>query len=245
MRLTILGSGDASGIPRADCSDPACACARARAGTGPSRGNSCALIEAGGTRLAIDTGCGAQACAGLLLTHYHPDHAGRRDEFPVRAWGPDDGVPIGAVGTPGIDIFPKPAGVKAVKPFASVRLGQAVCTALPLNHPIPVHGWAVEAGGRRVAWLTDTYGIPAVSLAWLAAHPCDLLCLDTTFAPGVARAPLKGHGDVAASLAALAVAGARRNLLIHIGHGLQTWLEGGGALPPGVAAAHDGEVHDV
>ncbi len=245
MRLTVLGSGDASGIPRADCADPACACVRARAGLSPSRGNSCALIEAGGRRIAIDTGAGGQVCEALLLTHYHADHAGKRETFSVRSYGPDDGLSIDAVGTPGIDIFPKPAGVKTVKPFASVRIGPVVCTAMPLNHPIPVHGWVIEADGRRLAWLTDTYGIPARTLEWLVAHPCDLICLDTTFAPGVARAPLKGHGDVIASLAAIAAAGVGRALLIHIGHGMQTWLESGEILPAGVVAAHDGEVHDV
>lgn len=245
MRLTVLGSGDASGIPRADCADPACACVRARDGRGPARGNSCALVEAGGRRIAIDTGAGAQACDALLLTHYHADHAGRRDAFTVKAYGPDDGLPIDAVGTPGLDIFPKPAEVRIVEPFAGIRIGGALCTAVPLNHPIPVLGWVVEADGRRVAWLTDTYGIPARTLDWLVAHPCDLLCLDTTFAPGVLRAPLKGHGDVVASLAAVAVAGAGRSLLIHIGHGMQGWLDSGGALPAGVAVGHDGEVHDV
>lgn len=245
MRLTILGSGDASGIPRADCADPACACVRAREGRGPSRGNTCALVEAGGVRLAIDSGCGAQACDGLLLTHYHSDHAGRRSAFTVRAWGPDDGLALDAIGTPGLDIFPKPLDVRTVEPFASLRFGAATCTALPLNHPIPVHGWVIEAEGRRLAWLTDTYGIPARSLAWLADHPCNLLCLDTTFAPGVLRAPLKGHGDVATSLAAIAASGARQALLIHIGHGMQSWLDGGGVLPESVQVAVDGQVVDV
>lgn len=245
MRLTVLGSGDASGIPRADCADPLCACVRARDGRGPSRGNSCALVEAGGKRIAIDTGAGAQTCDVLLLTHYHADHAGRREAFAVKAYGPDDGLSIDAVGTPGLDLFPKPAEVKTVEPFASIRIGSALCTAVPLNHPIPVHGWVVEADGRRIAWLTDTYGIPARTLEWLVAHPCDLLCLDTTFAPGVQRAPLKGHGDVVASLAAVAIAGAKRAVLIHIGHGMQSWLDGGGALPAGVAVACDGEVQDV
>ena len=64
MRLTVLGSGDASGIPRAEC---ACAvCERGRAG-GVRRGNTCARIEAGGVRLAIDTGTGGDAAAAALL----------------------------------------------------------------------------------------------------------------------------------------------------------------------------------
>lgn len=241
MRLNVLGSGDASGMPRPDCADPACACVRARDGRGPARGNSCALVETAAARIAIDTGCGAIACDGLLLTHYHSDHAGHRADFPCRAWGPDDGLAIGAAGEPGIDIFPRPARTLSTEPFASVRIGDATCTALPLNHPIPVHGWAVEAGGRRLAWLTDTHGIPAVTMRWLVEHPCDLIALDTTFAPGVERAPLKGHGDLRTSLNALAAIGARKALLIHIGHGLQTWLDANPrSLPAHVEVAHDG-----
>lgn len=241
MRLTILGSGDASGLPRADCADPLCACARARDGSIPARSNTCALIETAATRIAIDTGRGPQTCDGLLLTHYHSDHAGHRAGFACRAWGPDDGLAICAAGEPGIDIFPKPARTKQVDPFAVVCIGDAVCTALPLNHPIPVHGWAVEAGGRRIAWLTDTYGIPATTMAWLAGNRCDLIALDTTFAPGVERAPLKGHGDLPTSLAALAAISAGRGILIHIGHGLQTWLDANpGRLPSNVEVAHDG-----
>lgn len=246
MRLTVLGSGDASGIPRADCVDPACACARAQAGTGPSRRNTCALVEAGGTRLALDTGCGPQVCDGLLLTHYHQDHAGFRDEFPVPAWGPDDGLSLDATADPGDEHFPRPRRVSVVAAFTPLRVGALTCTPLPLNHSIPVFGWVVEHDGRRVAWLTDTYGIPTVALLWLAAHPCDLLALDTTFAPGTARAPLKGHGDLTASLAAITVAGARRNLLIHIGHEHQTWLDHNpGCLPINVEVAHDGLVADA
>ena len=242
MQLTILGSGDAAGIPRPDCTDPNCACARARLGTGPRRANTCALIEAGAARIAIDTGCGQQDCTALLLTHYHSDHADRRAEFPVRAWGPADGVGRGNCGHGDSERFPKPERVRRVKPFATVRIGAALCTALPLNHPVPVNGWVIEAEGRRLAWLTDSYGIPASSLAWLAAHPCDVLCLDTTFAPGVARAPLKGHGEVGTSLAAIAASGAAKALLIHIGHGLQNWLDAGGEfqLPTHVSVAEDG-----
>ncbi len=241
MRLTILGSGDAPMTPRADCQDPACACARARAGSGPARANTCALVEAGGLRLAIDTGRGAQSCDGLLLTHYHSDHAGWRHEFTAPGWGPDDGIAPGTVGVPGVELFPRPERVSVVAPFARVEFGGITCTALPLNHPVPVLGWVVESDGHRIAWLTDTYGVPARSLQWLAEHPCDVVCIDTTFAPGTTRAPLKGHGDLSASLAAIAASNARRGLLIHIGHGMQNWLDANpGTLPDNVGVAQDG-----
>jgi phosphoribosyl 1,2-cyclic phosphate phosphodiesterase len=252
LRLTVLGSGDASGMPRPDCQDPACACARARIGAAPGRGNSAALIEAGGIRLAIDTGAGRQPCAALLLTHYHTDHAGRAGAFadpgaPLPCFGPDDGL---SEPPAPMERFPAPSlpglAFTPVRPFATVAIGPLRCTALPLNHPIPVHGWVIEHAGRRLAWLTDSYGIPARSLEWLAAHPCDLLALDTTFAPGVQRAPLKGHGDLPVSLAALAASGAARGLLIHVGHGCQTWLDRHpDALPDRVELGRDGLVIDL
>jgi phosphoribosyl 1,2-cyclic phosphate phosphodiesterase len=253
LRLTVLGSGDASGIPRPDCQDPACACARARLGAGPGRGQSAALVEVGGIRLAIDTGAGRQDCAALLLTHYHADHVGRAAEFadpgaPLPCFGPDDG--LGEALWSAAESFPAPAlaglAFTPVLPFATVAIGPLRCTALPLNHPVPVHGWVIEHGGRRLAWLTDTYGIPARSLEWLAAHPCDLLALDTTFAPGVERAPVKGHGDLPVSLAALGASGAAQGLLIHVGHGCQTWLDlHPGALPARVGISRDGLVIDL
>lgn len=253
MRLTVLGSGDASGMPREDCRDPACVCARARIGAGPMRGNSCALVEADGTRVAIDTGAGRQDCAALLLTHYHTDHAGLAATFanpaaPLPCYGPDDG--LGEKPLTDSERFPAPRidglAFQAVRPFATIAIGPLRCTALPLNHPIPVHGWVIEHAGRRLAWLTDTYGIPAASLAWLTAHPCDLLALDTTFAPGVARAPLKGHSDLPVSLAAIAASGAARGLLIHIGHGCQSWLDlHPDAVPGNITIAHDQHIIDL
>jgi phosphoribosyl 1,2-cyclic phosphate phosphodiesterase len=234
MRLTVLGSGDAAGIPRPDCADRDCVCVLARSGAAPSRGNSCALVEADGVRLAPDTGAGGQVCDALLLTHYHHDHAGRHHAFSCPMYGP-----------PSDPAFPPPPGVQVVAPFVPVQFATVVCTPIPLNHPIPVHGWVIECAGRRLAWLTDSYGIPSRSLTWLATHPCDLICLDTTFPPGDLRAPLRGHGDVQASLAAIAASQARTARLIHIGHHLQNWLDRGGALPAGVQAAQDGEVIEL
>ena len=249
LSLTVLGSGDASGMPRSDCVNPACACARARHEERFRRGNSCALVEANGSRVAIDTGYGPQTCDALLLTHYHADHAGNAATFAPRlAYGPADGVPPDAVSSS--EWFPAPQvpglDLHLIKPFTTVTVGALRCTALPLNHPIPVHGWMIESGDQRIAWLTDTYGIPAMTLNWLADHPCDLIALDTTFAPGVERAPIKGHGDLATSLAALRASGTRRGLLIHIGHGMQNWLDAHpAAIPESIEVAYDGLRIDI
>ena len=235
MRLTVLGSGDHAGIPRLSCD--CAACERGREG-GLTRGNTAALIEADSLMLGIDTGCGrAPGTTHLLLTHVHPDHAGRIQDF--------TGLPVlyGAgclVEGEGLPPCPPQPHWLSVPAFTTVSLGAVRVTPLPLDHTIPAVGWVVEQDGQRIAWCTDTYGLPAESVRWLRAHPCDLLAIDTTFAPGTARAVEKRHGTIDGSLEAIAASAARRGLLIHIGHELQCWLDDHpDALPDHVEVAHD------
>jgi phosphoribosyl 1,2-cyclic phosphate phosphodiesterase len=229
MRLTVLGSGDAHGIPRAGCACPACT-------GGVRRGNTCAVVASSAAQVAIDTGCGPRPdLAGLLLTHHHPDHSGRAGEFAgVPLWGPADPE------------LRTPPDMVAVAPFATVVVAGLACTAVPLVHPVPAVGWVLDDGARRLAWLTDTFGLPPASETWLAAHSCDLVAIDCTFPPGTTRAPIKQHGELALVLALLARLRPARALLIHIGHDLECWLaDHPGTLPASVAVAHDGMVIDA
>jgi phosphoribosyl 1,2-cyclic phosphate phosphodiesterase len=239
MRLTLLGTGTTSGIPAAGCACPACE--RARAGTGPARRHTCAWIADHRFAVQIDAGiCGPDLPDALLLTHYHPDHVAAIAAVasPGRpVWGPEDPDRRIAVEerVPGLRI-------RAVEPFAPIALANGwTATPVPMHHTIPALGWLVE-GPRRIAWLTDTLGLPERTTAFLAAVRPDLAAIDASFPPADPRAEEKRHNDLPRAVAALAATGCAAGRLIHIGHHAQQILDEGYALPAWCAAGHDGEV---
>jgi phosphoribosyl 1,2-cyclic phosphate phosphodiesterase len=238
MRLTLLGTGTTSGIPAAGC---ICgACDRARTGTGPSRRHTCAWIADHRFSVQVDAGLvGPDRPDALLLTHYHPDHVAEIAAVaPGRpVWGPEDPDRRIAVEerVPGLRI-------QVVEPFVSISLANGwTATPVPLHHTIPAVGWLVE-GPRRIAWLTDTLGLPERTIAFLAALRPDLGAIDCSFPPGDPRADEKRHNDLPRAVAALTAIRCAAGRLVHVGHHLQEHLDGGVDLPDWCRVGHDGEV---
>ncbi|MHA6494597.1 phosphonate metabolism protein PhnP [Pseudomonas borbori] len=253
MRLTLLGTGDARQVPVYNCDCPACA--SARGSPVRRRGPCCALIECGAQRWLIDSGL-TDLCerfpphrlSGILQTHYHADHAqgllhlrwGQGLVIPVH--GPDD--PEGFADLykhPGILDFSRP-----FQPFERRELGELIVTALPLNHSRPTVGYLFEGQGlegkvRRIAYLTDTLGVPDASAEVLRQQPLDVLVLDCSTAPQPI-AP-RNHNDLTRALEVVEHLQPRETVLTHIGHSFDAWLlEHPDALPAGVSLAFDGRV---
>ena len=253
MRLTLLGTGDARQVPVYNCSCAACDAAQVY----PSRRRRpcSALIECGTQRWLIDSGLSdlterfpPHSFDGILQTHYHADHAqgllhlrwGQGLVIPVH--GPDD--PEGLADLykhPGILDFSQPFA-----PFEQRQLGELSVTALPLNHSKLTLGYLLEgvdeAGAtRRIAYLTDTLGVPAASAAVLMQQPLDVLVLDCSTAPQ-ATAP-RNHNDLTRALEVVEHLQPKQTVLTHIGHSFDAWLlENPDALPPAVSLAFDGQV---
>jgi phosphoribosyl 1,2-cyclic phosphate phosphodiesterase len=248
MRLTLLGTGDARQVPVYNCNCPACASARLT----PSRrrGPCCALIECGAQRWLIDSGLTdlcerfpPHSLSGILQTHYHADHAqgllhlrwGQGLIIPVH--GPDD--PEGLADLykhPGILDFSQPFA-----PFEQRQLGELSVTALPLNHSKLTFGYLLEGDGRRIAYLTDTLGVPDASAEVLRQQPLDLLVLDCSTAPQPI-AP-RNHNDLIRALEVVEQLQPRQTVLTHIGHSFDAWLLANpDALPASVSLAFDGRV---
>lgn len=248
MRLTLLGTGDARQVPVYNCS--CSACASARVNPARRRGPCCALIECGTQLWLIDSGLTdlcerfpPHSLSGILQTHYHADHAqgllhlrwGQGLIIPVH--GPDD--PEGLA-----DLYKHPGILDFSQPFAAFerrQLGELSVTALPLNHSKLTFGYLIEGEGRRIAYLTDTLGVPDASAEVLRQQPLDLLVLDCSTAPQPI-AP-RNHNDLTRALEVALQLQPRETVLTHIGHSFDAWLlEHPDALPAGVSLAFDGRV---
>jgi len=248
MRLTLLGTGDARQVPVYNCS--CAACASARVNPARRRGPCCALVECGAQRWLIDSGLtdlterfAPHSLSGILQTHYHADHAqgllhlrwGQGLIIPVH--GPDD--PEGLA-----DLYKHPGILDFSQPFAAFerrQLGELSVTALPLNHSKPTFGYLIEGEGRRIAYLTDTLGVPDASAEVLRKQPLDLLVLDCSTAPQPI-AP-RNHNDLTRALEVVEQLQPRETVLTHIGHSFDAWLlEHPDALPEGASLAFDGRV---
>ncbi len=248
MRLTLLGTGDARQVPVYNCN--CAACASARLTPARRRGPCCALIECGAQRWLIDSGLTdlterfpPHSLSGILQTHYHADHAqgllhlrwGQGLIIPVH--GPDDAEGLADLYKhPGILDFSQPFA-----PFEQRQLGELSVTALPLNHSKVTFGYLLEGDGRRIAYLTDTLGVPDACAEVLRQQPLDLLVLDCSTAPQPI-AP-RNHNDLTRVLEVVDQLQPRQTVLTHIGHSFDTWLLANpGALPAGVSLAFDGRV---
>lgn len=245
MRLTLLGSGNARQVPVYGCD--CMACERARRQPEHRRGPCCALVECDGERWLIDAGLTdlterfpPHSLAGILLTHYHADHAqgllhlrwGLGLTIPVH--GPPD--PEGLADLykhPGILDFSAP-----FRPFEPRSLGSLRVSAVPLEHSRLTFGYLLEGGGRRIAYLTDTLGLSDPSAAFLASAPLNVLVLDCSSPP---QAEPRNHNDLPRALEIVERLRPAETVLTHIGHTLDAWLmDRPGALPEGVSLAHDG-----
>ena len=253
MRLTLLGTGDARQVPVYNCN--CAACVSARVNPARRRGHCSALIECGAQRWLIDSGLtdlterfAPHSLSGILQTHYHADHAqgllhlrwGQGLIIPVH--GPDD--PEGLA-----DLYKHPGILDFSQPFAAFerrQLGELSVTALPLNHSKPTFGYLLQgltASGeqRRIAYLTDTLGVPDASAEVLRQQPLDLLVLDCSTAPQPI-AP-RNHNDLTRALEVVEQLRPRETVLTHIGHSFDAWLlDNPSALPAGVSLAFDGRV---
>ncbi|MDP5293579.1 phosphonate metabolism protein PhnP [Oceanimonas sp. CHS3-5] len=246
MRLTLLGTGAAGGIPLygCDCRD----CRQALANLAQERAPCSALLEWGEHRLLLDAGLmdlhrrfAPGVLDGILLTHFHVDHV--QGLFHLR-WGPAAPVPVWCPDDPAgcADLLKHPGCLDFRPEMAHGRAWQRHglhITPLDMVHSRPTLGYLFEHGGRRLAYLTDTQGLPAHSLALLQAGPAlDVLVVDCSFPPGAEGRNHNGLEQVMAMCTQLQPA---RTVLTHIGHEFHRWLRTH-SLPGGIEAGHDNMV---
>lgn len=245
LRLTLLGTGDAGGVPLYGCHCPACE--RARLDPRFMRRPSTALVESGGARLLIDAGLvdlaerfPAGTLTAILLTHYHPDHA--QGLFHLR-WGTGPRIEVGSPPDPqGCADLYKNSGLlrfRRLEEFDPIRMGNITVTPVPLIHSRMTFGYCLEAGTAKIAYLCDTIGLPPGSTKFLKQWRPDCVVLDCCYPPQ--ERPPRNHNDVTRALECADAIHARKVIFTHLGHELDLWLmEHNETLPGHILIGYDG-----
>lgn len=246
MRLTLLGTGNAAGMPVYGCECERCIHARVQKDL--HRSPCSALLEVGERRYLIDAGQMRLAekyppgtLDGIFITHFHPDHV--QGLFHLR-WGKGIDIPVYCPpDTHGCADLYKHSGILGFLPqqkFVSFMLEDLTITPVPLIHSKLTFGYVFEYQGDCLAYLTDTKGLPPNTQQWLATRKIDQMIIDTSFPPGVDK---NGHNNLDQTIELHQAIGAQRTVLTHIGHDLDLWLANNQtSLPESVIAGADGQV---
>lgn len=244
MRLTLLGTGNAAGMPLYGCD---CAyCRAARTDRALQRTPCSALLEAGDQKYLLDAGQ-INLCErfpegtldGIFLTHFHPDHV--QGLFHLR-WGVGQTLPVytppDAEGC--LDLYKHP-GILDFTPqrkFKIFRLTDMEITPVPLLHSKPTFGYLFKQNGQRIAYLTDTKGLSPGTACFLADLSLDLMVVDCSYPPGNDN---MGHNNFNDALIIDQKVRPKRTILTHIGHDLDIWLLHNEArLPSHITLGRDG-----
>ena len=111
-------------------------------------------------------------------------------------------------------------------------------TPLPLIHSKVTFGYLFEFDNQRIAYLTDTKGLPPKTTLFLKDKILDLLVIDTSHAPNVDDS---NHNNLEDSLEIHKQLKPLRTVLTHISHDFDIWLnENKTNLPADVLVANDG-----
>jgi len=251
MRLKFVGTGNAAGMPAYGCDCEACI--RAKNIIEHRRGPCSAALMFDDETVLLDAGSlqlperfPAGSFSRILLTHYHMDHV--QGLFPIR-WGVGESIPVhGPADEMGCDDLFKHPGLldfsDTLAAFEQRQFGNLSVTPLPLNHSKLCLGYALEYKGKRLAYLTDTAGLPEKTEQFLQNWLPDVMILDCS-TPPKHRLP-KNHNDVTMAIELHESIKPKKTYLTHISHTLDCWFSNNiGALPHGMMVATDGLVLDL
>jgi phosphoribosyl 1,2-cyclic phosphate phosphodiesterase len=159
----------------------------------------------------------------ILLTHYHMDHV--QALFELR-WGVGSPIPVYHPCDPeGCDDLFKHPGLLVFQPpsiaYQPFELAGIWVIPLTLNHSKPTQGYIFCSGSRRIAYLTDTKGIPDESWQQLAQQPPQYIVVDCSHPPGHSCV---NHNDLSEVRMLATALPQSQWVLTHISHELDTYL---------------------
>lgn len=253
MKLTVLGCGTSSGVPRIGGDWGQCDPANPK----NRRRRVSVLVEHGETRILVDTtpdlreqllSAGVGKLDAVFWTHDHADHAHGIDD--LRGVTHQLGRKVACYADPptlkslsarfdyvftGSNGYPAIATIAAVQP--AHRIGGVTVRPFRLIHGVTdTTGYRFEADGRAFAYATDMNAIP------LAAEPM-LEGLDCWVVDALRKKPHPTHPHLALTLGWIAKYKPRRAILTHMDSSMD-YASLAAELPPGVEPGFDGLVVD-
>lgn len=253
LTLQFLGTGTSVGVPQIGCQCPTCTSADAR----DKRRRSGVYVRSGDAAFVIDTppefrvAClelGIVKVDACVLTHAHMDHIAGFDDLRrfntlngktvMRCYAAPETVDAMHHVFPYITTKPNKIGLfRPMIDFRRVtrafRIGGVRLTPLPVEHGgVRTNGYLIEAEGRRAAYISDCFSIPAATMKKICGADVLVLdCLRTRFHPT--------HMNLELALAAVKSIGPCRTFFIHMGHDVKH-AEFEAALPRSVRLSYDG-----
>lgn len=250
----MLGSGTSSGVPRVGGDWGACDPANPR----NRRRRVSVLVEAGDTRLLVDTGPDLREqlldaeigwVSAVLYTHDHADHSHGIDDLRALFHATGREIPCfmdratrASLRTRFSYVF---AGRAGYPPTATAHLLEdemefGAIRVKPFRQAHgPVHsiGFRFECDGRAIAYSTDVSGLPEE--AWPALEGLDLWVVDA-----LRRHPHPTHSHLAQTLAWIERARPREAWLTHMDQSMDhdSLLA---ELPAGVSPGYDGRTWEM
>lgn len=254
MRVTILGCGTSSGVPRIGGDWGACDPAEPR----NRRRRVSVLVEHGGTTIVIDTGpdfreqmldAKVSGLDAVLLTHDHADHCHGIDDLRQFFHLSKQPVPCYASTATwsvleqrfayifaGTEFYP--ATALALRMPERLTIGTMTITSFEQQHgSIASLGFRIEADGRSFAYSTDVKVLPAAAAGSLGG-------LDLWVVDALREQPHPTHSHLAQTLDWIATYRPQRAVLTHMDQSLDYRLVAA-TLPSGVEPGYDGLMIDL
>jgi len=189
-----------------------------------------ALLETGTLSILIDAGLTdletrfpPGTLDAIFLTHFHVDHV--QGLFPLR-WGVSKKISVVCPDDPDgcADLYKNPGLLKFEKswvPYTTVAIGDLEITPLPLIHSKVTWGYLFSHKRYRIAYLTDTKGLPEQTAEYLQADHIDLLILDCSTPPHIS---VPNHNNLDDALSIHHQIAPAKTVITHITHQLDLWL---------------------
>ncbi|MFT3967080.1 MAG: MBL fold metallo-hydrolase [Sphingobium sp.] len=252
LRLTILGCGTSSGVPRIGNDWGACDPADAR----NRRTRASILVESGTTRILVDTGpdmraqllaVGTGHVDAVLWTHDHADHCHGIDDLRqiaqnsrsvVRAYARRETLDLlrrrFAYAFEGRSGYP-PIIDGQVLPEGRLSIGDIAIEAVDQPHgEIFSTGFRFTHDGKSIGYSTDFHEVTPEMIAFFAG-------VDIWVADALRERPHPTHAHLALTLEAIAAVAPARAYLTHMDTSMD-YAALSARLPQGVEPAHDGLV---